>query len=398
MTDSNNTLKKSENNYFIPIVLVLISAIVIIATFYKSQHESLKAANETTISTAVKQKNSTIKPETNPLAKVKNTISAPLKTIPANNTLLSSNHANPNHTAKDNTRHIQTTDRKLSTVKPINPARTSTKQNALQNKPVITKPINSNPANKTTDAHNNTAVFAVTQEKTLTPVTAKSTPIKPVPVTRNINKQAVSSNRLNPDRRYLSNKISPSHAMLRKYMFMHHQPSIHEQRLSAYGAYSNNSAMHPQWYYRHEPQPRFRPQFVPQPNSRFNPQPNPQFSRPFNRLPQRTLQTINRRNWQPHTAAKQQQKMMVQTMERQRLDNDNRIRDSRIRAELEHQIEYLAQMREMQKRVFQHADDNRQRAMLKMQEINSRFWYLQNKVKQLVSKSTLIKPDKKLHR
>jgi len=398
MTDSNNT----HNNSFIPVLFLLVSAIVIIATFYEgeakkilagtdnSQTESVvqadlhdsdqsssnqadstseDASDETTTQNTATEHNSELNASTD-------TENAPTPQAAADTENLQTEAVSKDATESS---EIKTPEIKIAqadtamvtggngnnsangsiahdtVVTDTNHQAQSNEENAVVSTPVNTETENKTAAFATKDTHLGTAVNVAQNTVSNTAATQQNTAQR-MPM--------------------------PAHTYNAPHNTMHnatHNPQARPTNMSAATTNQYTQGYAPRYTQRYTPGytpgPGYQNMKTQQPTA-YNP------SRQQSAQPRMSMAQHKEASMAYQAKMEQRRHEMMKVMEAQRLENN-----ARIQAQLKNQAKFLAEMKQMQKIAFQRAEENRRRTMQKIQEINQRYRQLQHQVNKLNTES-----------
>ncbi len=395
-SQSNNESK--ENNLFMPIVLLLVSIIVIIATFHEGENEEVIAAEDTQAesSPADRKDIDTQDTSTVVLATAENQGEQPVtidqainieeKTSNTKDTppLLSEKTTSENSTSTDsapdnsavltdssNTKEIATIDVVTTGVRPGEseasseltevPAPEITTKKALEAQ--ITKPpvVNADPAQTKQDAleQNNTA----------------TTPAK----------QHLHPEQRSPQAYMASNTMrmqNPSPGHLTGTPHAYNPGQIPPYMRQSHAAMPRSKVPQGEWKHQ-QAQHYSQARNMSPPANRYQPPVYPPAAYPdsgYRNSDYKNRVAVQQQNAaQSYKADRQKRRQaMMQAIEAQKQRNN-----ARIQAQLKYQAQYLAEIKKVQQIALQQAEQERLRNRARMQEINQRFSHLQKEVHKL---------------
>lgn len=373
---NNNPSQTPENNFFIPAVLLLVSAIVIVATFYEKEYESLFSAENETAEETVKAHEDTVTAKTR--ADTENIMTAQVESNgqPVLSTdARRSNGGSGKSSANGSAEKLPATDNDAANNQLAKEAIQSA-ESSQETEHVLAQAEAVHAANTVNEQdtdNSDTGTITSNEEKadtadnTATPVQNNDKPyIHRPPVPRYI--QAPRS-------------FGPPPWAFPNNPYMSQNNAVVPPPAPAYPPIGYRTGHNSRPYFA-GPGSAARGATASENRPLFSPPPVPGYQHPRQFRPGDDRVASPRASHNEAMKAYrekmiQRHQSMMKAMKKRQQEND-----ARIKAELRRQAKHLEQMRDIQQRMIQRNEETRMLTIKKMQEMQTRFHQLQQKVEQ----------------
>jgi len=398
MTDStNNKTEQTNNNFFIPVVLTLVSAIVITATFYEKDASPLAPSQQATMAETVNHKITVAPPASTADDKtpVKASVSLTIKTP-------STDEDDTSGTEPLNTASIVTGSGNSSANGGIERKTDTVSDRTLPHaKEASAVTSTDNTADSTVSHHTDETVQPSSHPSATVLNTNMANTNMEDTNPADINKTNINKSRIKKADKVQRNNNRPARKPLVVAQTSVPSPSTATHAVKPYSAHHNYG--HPPFAYNSGPShahypgqnnglatpyaPALQPpHFYPAPaytsdnHHRTPPYPPARFNQPYTPTHQGNRPTaVNQQQAMMAYQKKMQQRRnaMLRKMKQRELEND-----ARIKAELNRQAQFLKTMNEIQQRTIQRNEEINRHTMDEMKEISKHFHQLEAEIKQ----------------